>query len=80
MEDEVRDCFHGEPSDPILANIVDLTATSLVENRPLFANPLDEPSFFKKYIKRWIKEELDTDLAIARKQAQDRNALDRMQF
>lgn len=36
-----------------------MTVTSIGEERPLFDNPLEEPYFYQRYFKRWVKEGLD---------------------
>lgn len=79
MEEDVKDCFHGEVSDVTLGMIVNLTVASLFENRPLFPNPLEEPYFYKTYIKTWVREEIDMDRAIANKQVADIRALGALQ-
>jgi hypothetical protein len=48
-----------------------MTVISIREDRPLFPNPLDEPILYRRYIKRWVKEELEGIDAINRKQAED---------
>jgi hypothetical protein len=78
MEEAVRNCVHGEVTDAVLGLIVELIVTSLQAERPLFPNPLDEPIFYRRYLKRWVEEELEQEQAIASKQEADLRELYRM--
>jgi hypothetical protein len=71
LEEAVRSCVNGEITDVTIGLIVELTIAAIRDKRPLFPNPLDEPNFYRMYIKRWVKEELDQGEAIANKQASD---------
>ena len=75
MEEVVRSCVTGEIPDAIIGLIVELTVAAIQEDRPLFPNLLDEPVFYRRYIKRWVREELDQNSAILKKQAADIAAL-----
>ena len=67
--------MQGEIADASIGLIVELTVAAIQEDRPLFPNPIDEPIFYRRYIKRWVREELEQNTAIARKQAADIAAL-----
>ncbi len=61
LEDIVKDAIYTETSvDPVLLKLIEITMTSITENRPLFpGSPLEEPSFFRRYFKRWVQESLE---------------------
>ncbi len=60
LEEEVKDAIlTGGTQDRVLDYLIGLTITSLAENRPLFANPIEEPVFYQEYFRRWVKEGVD---------------------
>ncbi len=61
LEDLVKDAIYTETSDdPVLLKLIEITVTSITENRPLFpGSPLNEPSFYRRYFKRWVQEGLE---------------------
>ena len=58
LEEAVKDHVLTGEGDVVLRLLVDLTAVSIVEGRPLFPNPLEEPAFFRKFFKEWVREGL----------------------
>jgi len=71
MEEAVKDAIlTATTDDPYLAVLIDLTASSIHEDRPLYPNLRDEPLFYRKYIKRWVREGLD-ELRASRKVGED---------
>ena len=58
LEEVVKDYILTGGGDPTLRLLVDLTAVSITEERPLFPNPLEEPAFFRKFFKVWVREGL----------------------
>ncbi len=46
----------GEFDDGVLASLIELTVYSILNDRPLFDRPLDEPAFYRRYFYRWVKE------------------------
>ena len=58
LEEAVKDHILTGDGDPVLRVLVDLTAASITEERPLFPNLLEEPAFFRKYFKSWVREGL----------------------
>ena len=59
LEEAVKDfILTGEGDDAVLRLLVELTAASITEGRPLFPNPLEEPAFFRKWFKLWVQEGL----------------------
>jgi hypothetical protein len=57
MEEAVKDAILLEQNDdPVLDTLIDLTAISLSEGRPLFVSPMSEPSFYRKYFKPWVRD------------------------
>ena len=58
LEEATKDFILTGEGDPVLRLLVDLTAVSIIEGRPLFPNPLEEPAFFRKYFKEWVREGL----------------------
>ena len=60
MEDVVKDdILSGEVTDLVLSNLIEIVTYSKVTGRPLFASPLDEPAFYRRYFQRWIAEGLE---------------------
>jgi hypothetical protein len=57
--------------DPVLPLLIELATTSLLENRPLFPNPLHEPVFYRRDFRRWVENGLEELAAIekAKKEA-----------
>lgn len=64
MESVVKDAVIEGTDDPILAILVDVVSTSIVEDRLLFPNPLDEPVFYHRYFSKWVREGLKEAVAI----------------
>ena len=58
LEEAVKDHILTGEGDPSLRLLVELTAVSIAEERPLFPNPLEEPAFFRKFFKIWVREGL----------------------
>ncbi|GEM_PF-1278987 len=46
-------------SDRVLDTLLEVTITSLLENRPLFPNPLDEPLMYRLYFRKWVEDSLE---------------------
>lgn len=42
----------------MLLGLIEITTTSLIDGRPLFASPLEEPYFYSHYFRRWVEEGL----------------------
>ncbi len=60
MEDAVKDdILSGEVNDLVLSNLIEIVTYSKVTGRPLFASPLDEPAFYRRYFARWVEEGLE---------------------
>ena len=51
--------FEGATNDTILALLISLTTKDLAEGRSMFDNPLDEPIFYARYFRKWVKEALE---------------------
>ncbi len=58
LEEAVKDFILTGEGDGVLRLLVDLTAASITEERPLFPNPMEEPAFFRKWFKVWVREGL----------------------
>ncbi len=72
MEDYVKDAIlTNEFTDLCLIRLVDLTITSIRNNRPLFPTLLDEPVFFRKYFYLWVSEALEEKKMLAEAEARD---------
>ncbi len=60
LEEHVKDAIlTGEIGDPVLASLLELAIHSILNDRPLFANLLEEPAFYRRYFYRWIKEGIE---------------------
>jgi hypothetical protein len=59
LEEAVNDAVLTETTDDrVLAFLLELTITSLTEERPLFPNPLDEPLLYRRHFRKWVEEGL----------------------
>ena len=58
LENVVKDAVVSGSDDPVLEHLIELTITSLLEGRPLYQNILEEPDFYRRYFKKWVKEGL----------------------
>lgn len=36
--------------------LIETTLLEVLDGRPLFPNPFDEPHFYRKYFKAWVRE------------------------
>lgn len=67
LEDFVKDAIVTRMcEDKMLATVLDIATASITEGRPLYASVLDEPIFYRRYIKHWIEEGLKEALEIAK--------------
>lgn len=53
------DILSGEVNDLVLSNLIEIVTYSKFTGRPLFASPLEEPAFYRRYFQRWIEEGLE---------------------
>jgi hypothetical protein len=58
LEDEVKEAIAAGTRDVILNMLLEVTMASLVDERPLFANIIDEPLFYRRYFLPWVREGL----------------------
>lgn len=59
LEDAVKDIVYlGRGNDAYMNALVGFAVTLVQENRTIESNPLNEPYFFNRYIRRWVKEAL----------------------
>lgn len=56
IEDYVKDSIVTDTGDAVLSIIIDLTLQAERDNRPLFSNPIKEPYFYSRFVRRWILE------------------------
>jgi hypothetical protein len=64
MEEAVKDALlTGECEDHVLGLLIEMTASSISEERPLFENLKSEPIFYRKYFKKWVQEGLQESQA-----------------
>ncbi len=60
IEENVNDAIlTSHTEDTILALLIEITTVALVENRPLFSNPLDEPIYYRRFFKKWVQDGLN---------------------
>ena len=60
IEDYVKDAILTEDfSDEYFASLFELTLTAKSSGRHLFANPMDEPLFYRRHFVRWIEEGME---------------------
>jgi hypothetical protein len=60
LEELVKDAvLTGELNDGVLASLLELTVYSILNDRPIFGNVLEEPAFYRRYFYRWVKEGID---------------------
>ncbi len=65
MENAVREAADQVSGDVVLDRLIELAIEEDLEGKPLFQNLLEEPTFYRRYFKRWVRE------AIAEKKAQE---------
>ena len=71
MEEAVHDAIlTGTTTDPALAILIEVTITSISEQRPIFFEPLNEPLMYRRYFKRWVADSLDELAKIEQTQRQ----------
>ena len=59
MEDIVKDAIiTGDTDDRVLDLLIDIVVSSIQDGRPLFPNVMTEPSFYRRYFRRWVAEAL----------------------
>lgn len=59
MRSEVRAVvIDGETGSDALSILIEVTLLEVLEGRPLFPNPMDEPIFYRRHFKAWIKNAL----------------------
>jgi hypothetical protein len=59
MEDAVKNAILiGTSDDLVLLSLLEVTIASEKSGLPIFANPMSEPAFYRKYFRRWVKEGL----------------------
>jgi hypothetical protein len=75
MEEAVKNCLHGENSDKVLVLIIEMVIASIQSERPLFPSLLEEPVFYRRYLRKWVEEELELEQAMLKKQEADIKAL-----
>jgi hypothetical protein len=63
MEDVVREATSNGTEDSVLAFLVEVVRTSILDGRPIFSNILDEPVFFRKYFREWVSNQMNADQA-----------------
>jgi hypothetical protein len=73
MAEAVNDAIiTGVSNDPILDILIDVVATSVIEDRHIFPNPLDEPLLYREF-RTWVKEGLEdaAQIELAQRPSQD---------
>jgi hypothetical protein len=58
MQNAVEDAVLTGQADPVLSALVELTASSIRSGRPLFADLMAEPSFYRQYFRAWVADAL----------------------
>jgi hypothetical protein len=56
MEEVVKRAVEDGTQDGVLAQLVEVTRASILEGRPLFSNLMEEPVFYRRHFKRWVRE------------------------
>ena len=64
LEEQVRDAMAGGPCGAALSALIDMTATSVIEKRPIFDSVASEPVFYRKHFKQWVGAVIDEERAI----------------
>ena len=60
LEDKVKDAIIvGQSGDYVLDEILLIIINSIQTGRQLYSNPLKEPAFYQKYLRRWVDEGLE---------------------
>ena len=64
MEDAINEAIDEQSKDVVLLKLVEITAASIIEERPLFDNILTEPVFYRRHFKPWVKKGIDEALKL----------------
>jgi hypothetical protein len=64
MEEAINDAIDGQSEDAVLLKLIEITAASIIDESPLFDNILDEPTFYRKHFKPWVKKGIDEALKV----------------
>jgi hypothetical protein len=64
MENVVREAVYGDTNYIVLAHLLEITRTSIYEKRPIFNSIMEEPAFYRRFFKRWVKDEIDQEMAV----------------
>ena len=56
----VKDAIvEGETSDKVLATMLDIVVPAMQRGTPIFRDTMAEPSFYRRFFRRWVVEGLD---------------------
>ena len=67
LEDEVKDAIvTGITEDRVLDQILLIVINAIQTGRQLYSNPLEEPAFYQKYLRRWVDEGLEELMKVKR--------------
>ena len=60
MEDVIKDAIlEGSTPDKVLAVMLDIVVTAVQRGTPIFRDAMAEPSFYRRFFRRWVAEGLD---------------------
>jgi hypothetical protein len=60
LEDEVKDAvITGQSEDLYLLRMIELVLATITTGRELYANPFDEPTFYRRHFLPWVKEGME---------------------
>ena len=49
----------GNSDDEVLYTVIEITLAEVLHGRLLFPNPFEEPSFYRRHFKKWVKNAVD---------------------
>ncbi len=55
----VKQAVEEGTKDSVLGQLLEVTRAAIIESRELFRHPMEEPVFFRRYFKRWVREAIE---------------------
>ena len=69
MEDTVKEAVMNGTEDVVLSLMIETAISSFQTGQPIFSTLSEEPLFFRRYFKRWVREAM-ADIAALKKAEQ----------
>jgi hypothetical protein len=66
----VQAALGGDSDDLVLNHLIELTLASIRDERPLFQSIMEEPAFWRRHFRRWMKAWIEEEETLQDVQAQ----------